>query len=211
MINKNFKCPPHKDKNNIGDSIILGLGDYNGGDLVVEGEGHCLLYSPFVFNGSQQRTHWFYERVRGEYLNDQAYLTPGKKNQFKSDYPPSQKIEKTFISKSELSWLRMPYVVAKGVASSFDKFADIVTDKVENDNLSITEDYFRHVISRVIMFRALEKLISGSDWYDGGLRAQTVTYSMAYLSELISRHGKHLDFEKNMGFSRLAVKHRVRS
>ena len=25
--------------------------------------------------GSQMRTHWFYERVRGEYLNEQAYLT----------------------------------------------------------------------------------------------------------------------------------------
>ena len=57
MINKNFKCPPHRDKNNIGDSIIIGLGNYNGGDLVVEGKGHCLLYSPFVFNGSQQE-HW---------------------------------------------------------------------------------------------------------------------------------------------------------
>jgi len=57
MINKNFRCIPHKDKNNIGDSIIFGLGDYNGGDLVVEGEGHCLLYSPLVFNGAEKE-HW---------------------------------------------------------------------------------------------------------------------------------------------------------
>jgi len=153
------------------------------------------IMAPAV-DGGQRKTRWYYERVRGEYLNDQAYLTPGQRNQFKSDYPPSQKIEKTFISKSEVSWLRMPHVVAKGVAASFDKFADIVTDKVEDDNLSITEDYFRHVVARVIMFRALEKLISGSKWYDGGLRAQTVTYSMAYLSELINSYGKHLDFEK---------------
>jgi len=57
MINKNFKCIPHKDRNNIGDSIIFGLGDYNSGDLVVEGEGHCLLYSPLIFNGAEKE-HW---------------------------------------------------------------------------------------------------------------------------------------------------------
>jgi len=57
MINKNFQCPPHKDKNNIGDSIIVGLGSYNGGDIVVEGVSHCLLYSPLVFNG-HEKEHW---------------------------------------------------------------------------------------------------------------------------------------------------------
>lgn len=57
MINKNFQCPAHKDRNNVGDSIIVGLGSYNGGDLVIEGEGHCILYSPLVFNG-HDKEHW---------------------------------------------------------------------------------------------------------------------------------------------------------
>ena len=57
MINRNFKCIPHRDKNNIGDSIIVGMGNYNGGDLVIEGKGHCILYSPLVFNGSEKE-HW---------------------------------------------------------------------------------------------------------------------------------------------------------
>jgi len=54
MINKNFKCPPHKDRNNIGDSIIFGVGNYNGGDLMIEGEGQCILYSPYIFNGAEK-------------------------------------------------------------------------------------------------------------------------------------------------------------
>jgi hypothetical protein len=57
IINKNFLCPPHKDTNNIGDSIIVGLGDYTGGDLIIEDEPHCILYSPLIFNGSEN-THW---------------------------------------------------------------------------------------------------------------------------------------------------------
>ena len=33
QINKNVKCPAHKDKNNVGASIALGLGDYTGGGI----------------------------------------------------------------------------------------------------------------------------------------------------------------------------------
>ncbi len=57
QINKNFLCIPHKDRNNIGDSIIVGLGSYNSGDLVIEGKGHCILYSPLYFNGHELE-HW---------------------------------------------------------------------------------------------------------------------------------------------------------
>lgn len=33
-INKNLMCNPHKDLNNKGESLIIGLGDYEGGELI---------------------------------------------------------------------------------------------------------------------------------------------------------------------------------
>ena len=57
IINKNLLCPPHKDTNNMGDSLIVGLGDYDYGEFVVEGTEHCILYSPLIFNGKHQ-LHW---------------------------------------------------------------------------------------------------------------------------------------------------------
>jgi len=147
-------------------------------------------------DGGQRRTRWFYERVRGEYLNDQAYLSNSQKRRFQEDWPSKQKIEKTFISKSEISWELMPHIVAKGVSYSFDKFANHVTKKIEDNRESITDEYFKQVISRVIMFKAIEQIISKSEWYDGGYRAQTVTYSMAYLAYAISKISKYFDFNK---------------
>ena len=44
------------------------------------------------------------------------------------------------------------------------------------------------------MFRAVEKLVSSSSWYDGGYRAQTVAYSVAYLSFLASKIEKFFNF-----------------
>ena len=147
-----------------------------------------------IIGGDQFRTKWYYERVRGEFQNDQAYLTKAQKNSFQREYP--YKIDKTFISKPEVSWLQRPDVVSKGVSYSFDLFATKKKKKKKKSDLAITEDYYKHVIARVIMFRSLEKLISSSDWYDGGFRAQTVTYSMAYLSYIIQKSNKHFDFNK---------------
>lgn len=146
-------------------------------------------------DGGQLRTYWFYERVRGEYLNRQAYLTVAKKKQFQLENPKNQCLDKTFLSKSENAWRQKPYVVSKGAQYSFAEFAKSVTKQIEKDNFTITENYFKDAVCRVILFRTVEKMISNADWYDGGFRAQTVAYSVAYLSYRIEQQGGFLNFE----------------
>ena len=36
QLNKNYKCTPHFDSSNINESILLTLGDFTGGDTIVE-------------------------------------------------------------------------------------------------------------------------------------------------------------------------------
>lgn len=145
-------------------------------------------------DGSQHQTHWFYERVRGEYLNEQAYLTSAKKKQFLIDNPKSQLLDKTFLSKSENAWLQKPDVVCKGAQFSSKNFASEITDQLEKDGLAITENYFKDTVSRVILFRAIEKMVSKAEWYDGGFRAQTVAYAMSHLAYIVQQTGKSLNF-----------------
>jgi len=57
QVNKNVLSPPHIDKNNVGISYIIGLGDYVGGDLVIEGKAHDIKDRFLKFNGKQQG-HW---------------------------------------------------------------------------------------------------------------------------------------------------------
>ncbi|MEK5377288.1 AIPR family protein [Paenibacillus sp. FSL P2-0173] len=151
------------------------------------------VWAPSV-GGSQRRTHWFYERVRGEYLNEQAYLTKAEKTKFQLENPKAHLIDKTFLSKSENSWLRKPDVVSKGAQYSFASFADHITEWLEKDNLAITESYFKDAVARIILFKNVEKLISNASWYDGGFRAQTVTYTIAYLSQLVEKTGRYFNF-----------------
>ncbi|MCW3117929.1 MAG: hypothetical protein JWM28_2011, partial [Chitinophagaceae bacterium] len=152
------------------------------------------IYVPAI-GGSQKRTHWFYERVRGEYLNSQAYLKPAEKNKFLIENPKAQVIDKTLLSKTEVMWRRRPDIVSKGAQESFKKFADEITETLEKDNLAITETYFRDAVCRVILFRAVEKMVSNAPWYDGGFRAQTVAYTVSYLSALTLESGLSLNFD----------------
>ena len=64
QLNKNFPCPRHIDSKNVGTSILLCLGDYTGGELVVEdfnADGSDAIIdnknSLFQFNGAEYY-HW---------------------------------------------------------------------------------------------------------------------------------------------------------
>lgn len=49
-INQNYRCSPHRDKGNYGDSFLVAFGSYEGGDLVIhEGDlsgHHNICYNP---------------------------------------------------------------------------------------------------------------------------------------------------------------------
>lgn len=53
-INKNLVCQKHKDAKNDGQSLIIGLGDYEGGNLYVEGVKHNIKDNPVIFDGFRQ-------------------------------------------------------------------------------------------------------------------------------------------------------------
>lgn len=147
-------------------------------------------------NGSQRRTHWFYERVRGEYLNEQAYLTKAEKTRFQLENPKTQMLDKTFLAKSENSWMQKPQVVAKGAQFSFANFADYITSQLEKNNKVITENYFKDAVARVILFKNTEKIVSDANWYENAFRAQIVTYTMAYLSYIVEKQDKFFNFQR---------------
>lgn len=152
------------------------------------------IYAP-VKNGMIRKTRWFYERTRGQYLNEQAYMTDSQKKQFQLDYPKEQLVEKTLLSKSENSWSQLPYFVCKGAQFSCAKFADNVTEKIDKDGQAITEKYFKDAIAKLILFKSIEKIIQKASWY-AGYRSNTVAYTIALLSFYFSENNKCFNFEK---------------
>lgn len=54
QVNKNVVCPRHLDKKNVGNSMLISFGDYEGGNIIIEPYGEfSAKYQPIIFNGSK--------------------------------------------------------------------------------------------------------------------------------------------------------------
>lgn len=53
QVNHNTICPSHKDGNNVGDSLLVSFGDYEGCKIIVDKKEYDAKNKPIVFNGSQ--------------------------------------------------------------------------------------------------------------------------------------------------------------
>jgi len=54
IVNKNNVCKKHKDKGNNGESYIVGIGDYEGGELVIEDTEYNIKNKFIKFNGCEK-------------------------------------------------------------------------------------------------------------------------------------------------------------
>jgi hypothetical protein len=57
QVNHNVTCNRHKDKGNIGKSIIVSTGDYIGSNFVIENDIYNTYHQPISFDGSKL-FHW---------------------------------------------------------------------------------------------------------------------------------------------------------
>jgi len=53
LINNNTVCGKHLDANNVGQSLIVSIGDYTGCNLMIEEKKYDAHYQPLIFNGSE--------------------------------------------------------------------------------------------------------------------------------------------------------------
>jgi hypothetical protein len=155
------------------------------------------VWAPSV-DGGLKETKWFYERARGQYLDEQAYKTASEKNKYKLEYPRPQLFSKTDLAKYENVWQQVPYIVNKGAQFNFSQFAKKIGSLWEKKKDSYNEFYYKELISKAIIFKQFERLVSNLDWYkaDPGYRANIVAYSISWLSFYIEQKGMVFNFTK---------------
>jgi hypothetical protein len=65
QLNHNLVCPKHKDKNNIGVSLLVSFGEYEGCNIVIENKEYNTNCNPVIFNGAEME-HWNSELIGTE-------------------------------------------------------------------------------------------------------------------------------------------------
>jgi len=157
------------------------------------------LWAP-AQDGSIQQTHWFYERARGQFANQQANLTPAQKKKFLSQNPRKQMFTKTDLAKFILSFDEAPHEVSLGAQKAFSGtprtkgLVGRISSKWEggHDN-DFNEVWFKRAIAKAVFFRQIDLMIFRSPWYSG-YKANIVTYTLAKFANMIRKAGLEVDF-----------------
>lgn len=129
--------------------------------------------------GERHDTKWFYERSRGQFINARARLTVAQQKKFDLEFPKAQLFSKTDLAKFEFSAAGQPHVVSRGAQKNFAEFAKDIGEAWSTSDAKYDELWYRRLISKVIVFRWLESEVPKQFWYEGGYRANIVTYAMA--------------------------------
>ena len=146
--------------------------------------------------GAVYQTHWFYERARGQFINEQAHLTEAARKNFLGGNPRSQLVTKTDLAKYINTFELIPDRVSQGAQKNFGEFAkSVVAPSWEKDDKTFSESWFQDAMAKAIIFRASEKLVQEAPWYSQGYRANVVTYGIALLVQRLKEQGKVLDLK----------------
>ena len=162
------------------------------------------MFAP-ASDGAQYETKWFYERARGQYLQEQMRLTPAKKRQFELQNPKNKVIKKTDLAKVQNTWRGFPQVVSKGAQTNFNAFAEYIDEQWNLNDEQFNERYFQTTAALILMFQYLEKNITKQPWYEGGYRANIIYYTLAQFRRLLHNQYPGQDLDLMLIWNRQSV------
>ncbi len=135
--------------------------------------------SEWVPNGNNKPfCKWYFERTRGQYLDQLAQLSGVNEKTFKIEYPKKYKITKTDIAKYEAAWKQRPYDVCWGAEKNYKSFVA----EIKREKPTISAAYFKKIIAKGILFNAIDGLVKAQNL--GGYKANMNAYLMSSISFL---------------------------
>jgi hypothetical protein len=157
--------------------------------------------------GQRIQSKWFYERSRGQYQNERLYLSGSRQTAFESEYPPAQLMSKTDLAKYAHTWGEKPHWVSLGAQKNFSRFAAQFSSKSadmteaeywERISPEYGDGYFRTMVAVALVWKKMEEIVDAGrgSWYEGGYRANIVTYTVAKLFHDVRKAGEEIDLER---------------
>ena len=139
--------------------------------------------SEWVHNGNNKPvSKWYFERTRGQYLDQRTQLSDYNKKSFDTEFPRKQKITKTDIAKYEAAWEQRPFDVCLGAEKNYKIFEK----GIKQENPTITSVYYQHMIAKAILFKTIDALVKSKKL--GGYKANMNAYIMASISYLSNKN-----------------------
>lgn len=143
--------------------------------------------------GGTSQTYWFYERARAQYENERNALTKADQKKFDQRFPKHQLVTKTGLAKYWACWEQLPHFVSRGAQKNFQKFAESVSGRWEENSGQFNELFYKRTVGVGIIYKAMEAAIGKDiEWYDG-YRINIIAYTLAAVFRAVEREGKRLN------------------
>lgn len=156
-------------------------------------------------SGVNYQTKWYYERTRGQYLNERNRRSAADQKKFEAEFPRHQVITKTDAAKYEVAWEQQPHQVSAGAQKNFKAFAGLTADRFAKQPEAFNENYFKRLVAKDILFNTIRSEISRAEWYESGYLANLTAYAVAKLSLELSKDSRVTDFDLLRIWERQAV------
>lgn len=147
-------------------------------------------------DSNYRETKWFYERARGQFADERSKRSHSERRKFDLEFPRKQFFTKTDLAKYQNTWSGLPNIVSLGAQKNFSEFAKRIGTKWGKSNLEFNDVWFKRLVAKAIIFRETEKIVSAADWYEGGYRANIVTYTISKLVKEAQNIDMVIDLDK---------------
>lgn len=121
---------------------------------------------------------WFFERAKGEYQT--LLRLARRKNKLAEEYPVSRRFSKELLAKYYSAWGDEPFKVKKGGEKIFRHFIEKIS-RNDSKSIKIDRDFYEKTISKIMMFRGMEKIYGQGKNAIGQLRSAVIPYSLSIL------------------------------
>lgn len=119
---------------------------------------------------------WYFERTRGQYLDDSSRLNGYLKKKFKTEYPTKKRVSKTDLAKYLNAWKQRPDLVCNGGEKNYRAFVE----DFQKNPVDVTEVYYKETIAKAILFNCIDKIVFARKL--GGFKANMNAYLLAAIS-----------------------------
>lgn len=138
---------------------------------------------------------WFFERAKGEF-NTKMRIAGSNKNRIAKEYPIERRFSKELMAKYYSAWGNQPHLVKKGGEKIFRYFIEKLSGEGEfKKALNVNRVFYEELISKIIMFRRLEKIYGSGKYSMGQLRSAVVPYTLSVFYSITDGNKKEPSFD----------------
>lgn len=141
-------------------------------------------------------TYWYFERTAGSYKVELKRKKPLEAKFWQILNPKKQVLTKTDVARFDSTFEGSPHYVSQGAQKNIGNFGRVVMQAWSKDPALFDEKYFRRLVGRAIVIRAIDSAIPAQDWYPGSIVRPLTSYTVALMSSRLFDAGLQPNYDE---------------